>query len=111
MIRKIKEAIEENHLLEQGEKIIVAVSGGSDSVALLKVLEMLSEEYNLTLIVAHINHGIREEGADEEQFVREIAAGMGIAFECKIFRHQIAKRRNRKVHRRNEPESEIRFSE
>ena len=63
MIKKIKEAIEENHLLDGGEKIIVAVSGGPDSVALLKVLEMLSDEYSLTLIVAHINHGLREEGA------------------------------------------------
>ena len=85
MIKKIKEAIEENHLLDGGEKIIVAVSGGPDSVALLKVLEMLSDEYNLTLIVAHINHGLREESTDEEEFVREIAAGMGFAFECRSF--------------------------
>ncbi len=61
MIRKIKETIKKNHLLDQGEKVVVAVSGGPDSVALLKVLEMLSSEYRLTLIVAHLNHGLRED--------------------------------------------------
>jgi tRNA(Ile)-lysidine synthase len=83
MIRKIKEAIEKNHLLDGGEKVIVAVSGGSDSVALLKVLETLSSEYSLALIVAHLNHGLRENAACEEQFVRGIAADRGFVFESK----------------------------
>ena len=83
MIRKIKEAIEKDHLLERGEKIVVAVSGGSDSVALLNILAMLSHEYRLSLVVAHINHGLRENAAREEQFVRGIAAEMGVVFECK----------------------------
>jgi len=83
MIRKIKEAIEKNHLLDQGEKVVVAVSGGPDSVALLKILEMLSDEYRLTLIVAHLNHGLREDAACEERFVRKMAADMEIAFEFK----------------------------
>jgi tRNA(Ile)-lysidine synthase len=83
MIKKIKEAIEKNHLLDRGEKVIVAVSGGSDSVALLKALEMLSDAYRLSLIVAHINHGLRDNAASEEQFVRGIAADMGFVFESK----------------------------
>jgi tRNA(Ile)-lysidine synthase len=83
MIRKVKEAIEENHLLDPGEKVVVAVSGGSDSVALLKALEMLSYEYRLTLIVAHLNHGLREDAPSEERFVRKMAADMGFTFESK----------------------------
>ena len=83
MIRKIKEGIKKNNLLAQGEKVVVAVSGGPDSVALLKVLEMLSDEYRLTLIVAHLNHGLREDAPSEERFVRKMAADMGIAFEFK----------------------------
>ena len=83
MIRKIKDAIEENHLLDPGEKVVVAVSGGSDSVALLKALEMLSYEYRLTLIVAHLNHGLREDAPSEERFVRKMAADMGFIFESK----------------------------
>lgn len=83
MIRKIKDAIEDNHLFDPGEKVVVAVSGGSDSVALLKVLEMLSYEYRLTLIVAHLNHGLREEAPSEERFVRKMAQDMGLVFESK----------------------------
>lgn len=83
MIRKIKEAIEKYHLLERGETVVVAVSGGSDSIALLNVLAMLSEEYKLNLVVAHINHGLRENAAREDKFVRRIAAEMGVVFECK----------------------------
>ena len=83
MIGKIKDAIKENHLLDPGEKVVVAVSGGSDSVALLKVLEMLSYEYRLTLIVAHLNHGLRREAPLEEQFVRRMAQDMGLVFESK----------------------------
>jgi tRNA(Ile)-lysidine synthase len=83
MIRKIKETIEKNHLLAQGEKVVVAVSGGPDSTALLKILEMLSDDYRLTLIVAHLNHGLREDAACEERFVRKMATDMGIAFEFK----------------------------
>jgi tRNA(Ile)-lysidine synthase len=83
MIRKVRDAIKENHLLDPGEKVVVAVSGGSDSVALLKALEMLSCEYRLTLIVAHLNHGLREEAPSEEQFVRIMAQDMGLVFESK----------------------------
>ena len=83
MIREIKKAIEKNHLLEGGEKVIVAVSGGPDSVALLKVLEMLSAEYRLALIVAHLNHGLREDAPSEERFVYKMATDMGFVFESK----------------------------
>src|SRR5512136_3368535 len=83
MIRKIKEAIDEYHLLEQGEKVVVAVSGGADSVALLKVLAVLSDAYKITLLVAHINHRLRENDVYEEQFVRRMSAEMGLVFECK----------------------------
>jgi tRNA(Ile)-lysidine synthase len=83
MIIKIRDAIEENHLLDPGEKVVVAVSGGPDSAALLKVLEMLSYEYRLTLIVAHLNHGLREAAPFEERFVRKMAQDMGLVFESK----------------------------
>lgn len=83
MIKKVKEAIKKYHMLESGESVVVAVSGGPDSIALLKVLETLSDEYGLTLITAHLNHGLRVEADREAQFVREISKEMGIKFECK----------------------------
>jgi len=83
MIKKVKETIKKYHMLESGDSVVVAVSGGPDSIALLKVLETLSDEYGLTLITAHLNHGLREEADSEAKFVREISREMGIKFECK----------------------------
>jgi tRNA(Ile)-lysidine synthase len=59
-------------------KYIVAVSGGVDSVALL---DLLSKMEQLELVVAHFNHGIREEAKRDEVFVRNLAKGLGISFE------------------------------
>jgi tRNA(Ile)-lysidine synthase len=83
MIRKIRDAIEANHLLDPEEKVVVAVSGGPDSIALLNVLEIISHEYRLTLIVAHLNHGLREDAPSEERFVHQLALDRGLVFESK----------------------------
>ena len=83
MINKVKNAIQKHGMLDKGERVIVAVSGGPDSIALLKVLAMISEEYGLTLITAHLNHGLRKEADDEEQFVRRVSREMGITLESK----------------------------
>jgi tRNA(Ile)-lysidine synthase len=83
MIKKVKKAIEEYGMLDIGDRIVVAISGGQDSVALLKVLEMISCEYRLILIAAHLNHGIRGDDANrEEQFVRQFSQNIGIELEC-----------------------------
>lgn len=58
---------------------IVAVSGGIDSVVLL---DMLFQHKNLQLIVAHFDHGIRDDSAKDAQFVRELAESYGLAFEA-----------------------------
>lgn len=83
MIKKVKDAIKKHGMLDKGEKVVVAVSGGPDSVALLKVLELISHEYELILIVAHLNHGLREEADTEEQFILGITEKMGIACDFK----------------------------
>ncbi len=76
--RKIARFIRENRLLCPGDKVIVALSGGADSVALLDVLANLPG-YNLTLIPAHLNHLLRGgESEGDEEFVRTIAAGYGL---------------------------------
>ena len=56
---------------------VVAVSGGVDSVALLDVVQALP---NVRLTVAHFDHGIREESADDRRFVQRIALGYGLPF-------------------------------
>ena len=59
--------------------MIVAVSGGADSVCLLKVLSLLAGEYDLRLAAAHLNHGVRgEEASRDALFVERLCRGMAI---------------------------------
>lgn len=71
--------IKENGIISQGDKIIIGLSGGADSVCLLDILNGLKEEYGLSLYAVHVNHGIRGEQADEdERFSVELCREYGI---------------------------------
>lgn len=59
MLDKVRKTIEEHNLIKPGDRIIVAVSGGPDSVCLLHALCQLRDEYNLELYGAHLNHNFR----------------------------------------------------
>jgi len=62
-----------------GDALLVAVSGGPDSVALLHLLLEVRDELGFRLDVAHLDHGLRgEEGAEDAAFVRELAADCGL---------------------------------
>ena len=79
MLKKVRKTIADAALLERGDHLLVAVSGGPDSVALLWTLVILSPEYELRLTTAHLNHGLRgAEARAEERFVQSLSAGMGI---------------------------------
>lgn len=66
-------------LIGPGDRIVCAVSGGADSMALLWAMYLLKEEWDLTLSAAHFNHGLRGAESDrDEQFVRDFCAGYGI---------------------------------
>ena len=81
LIHQTQHFIREYNLLQSGEKAIVAVSGGIDSVVLLDVLKELSIPMKLTLVVAHFNHQLRGSESDEDEaFVRNIASERGIEF-------------------------------
>lgn len=64
---KFKNTIEKFNLLNKEDKVLVAVSGGPDSISLLNILHELG--YNIC--TAHINHGIRENADNDERFVKE----------------------------------------
>jgi len=84
MLKRIRKTIADCSLLERGDHLLVAVSGGPDSVALLRAMVALSPEYELRLTAAHLNHGLRgAEAHAEEVFVRSLCAGMGIPCLCK----------------------------
>ncbi len=67
-------------MLQPGEKVVVGVSGGADSMALLHALWEIRRDSHLSLLVAHLDHGLRPEGEKEANFVRKAAGEMGIPF-------------------------------
>lgn len=68
-------------MLQIGDKVIVAVSGGPDSICMLHILMRLRESFSLELVAAHINHGLRGEDADnDEKYVEEFCRKNQIKF-------------------------------
>lgn len=66
-------------MIPKGAAVVAAVSGGSDSMALLYALNSLKEEYKINLCAAHVNHGLRGEDADrDERFVCEKCEALGV---------------------------------
>ncbi|MBQ3108247.1 MAG: tRNA lysidine(34) synthetase TilS [Clostridia bacterium] len=73
MLNKVREYLSRNDLIHPGEHVLIGLSGGADSVALLRVLLDLSEELSLKITAAHFHHGIRGEEADgDEAFAKEL---------------------------------------
>ncbi|MBA4495805.1 tRNA lysidine(34) synthetase TilS [Paenactinomyces guangxiensis] len=62
----LKQEIEQHQLLKQGETVLVGVSGGPDSIALLHGLHQLSPDYGWSLFVIHVNHQLRGKESDED---------------------------------------------
>jgi tRNA(Ile)-lysidine synthase len=70
---KIKRTVDRFRLLKKGDKVLVACSGGADSVALLAALFELQPVYSLRLCLAHFNHRLRRSADRDERFVIETA--------------------------------------
>ncbi|HEX4770301.1 MAG TPA: tRNA lysidine(34) synthetase TilS [Bryobacteraceae bacterium] len=78
---RVAEIITRYSMLPDASRIGVAVSGGADSVALLHLLSELSEKFRASLVILHVNHGLRgQESDDDEEFVRELGARLDIPF-------------------------------
>lgn len=82
MEQKIFETIKKYNLIEDGDKIVVGVSGGPDSISLLNALKNIQKEgiLNFEIIVAHINHQIREEADSDEEYVKNYCLKNQIKF-------------------------------
>lgn len=80
LTRKIKKYIEENRLVKSGERVIVAVSGGPDSMALLHIMHNLSTVMGFEIIAAHLNHGLRDAADFEETFVKDFCQARCVPF-------------------------------
>ena len=85
MKEKVLKTIQKYNLIEEKDKLVVGVSGGPDSMALLNVLLEFEEEgtFIFDMVVCHINHGIREEADSDEAYVADFCKKKGIPFFAK----------------------------
>ena len=77
---KIKNTIDRYQLFSPGDRVIVAVSGGPDSVTLLHVLNKFRSLLGLQLHMAHVNHNLRQTSGRDERFVHALAQKFNLPF-------------------------------
>lgn len=65
----VEKTIKKHHMLEKGDKVVIGVSGGPDSITLLHLLYYLKDSWQLDLVVAHFDHMLRPESSNEGDFV------------------------------------------
>ena len=81
MKEKMIQYVEKHQLFSRGDKIVVGVSGGADSVCLLRLLDECRTAWELSLVVVHIKHGIRGAEAEADAaFVAEMAEQLSLPF-------------------------------
>ena len=90
MKNKVLNYIRENRMIDEGQTIVVGVSGGADSMCLLDILLALKDELGISVAVVHIHHGIRGESADKDaRFVEEYCRGKEVT--CFVKRYDVPK--------------------
>lgn len=84
---KVINIIKKYNLIENGDKIVLGVSGGPDSICMLNILNDIRNDKKLhmefDIIVAHVNHLIREEAKDDEKFVKQFCEKINVQFYSK----------------------------
>src|SRR2546430_14066160 len=81
LVRAAERTIRRHAMLAGGETVLIGVSGGADSVALLHVLLRLAGALDLRLHVLHVDHGLRPDSARDAEFVRTLGARLGVPVE------------------------------
>ncbi|MCR5736867.1 MAG: tRNA lysidine(34) synthetase TilS [Eubacterium sp.] len=81
MKTKVYEYIKKKRIIEEGESVVLGVSGGADSICMLSILNDLKEQLGIRISVVHVNHMIRGiEAAKDADFVRNLCEKLGVPF-------------------------------
>lgn len=83
MEKAVLSTIQKYNLINANDKIVLGVSGGPDSLFMLDILNKLKEKLQFEIVVAHINHMIRKEAGEEEEFVKEFCQKINVEFYLK----------------------------
>lgn len=94
MKEKVIKTIKKYNLIKEGDKIVLGVSGGPDSISMLDILNEIKRNMKFEISVAHINHMIREEAIEDEEYVKNYCEKKHI--ECYIKRIDVQKIANTK---------------
>ncbi len=78
MLQRLEHILRDSGLVCSGDRLLVAVSGGADSVALLHLLSRLAPGYPFELVVAHLDHRLRPESATDAEFVARLCGDLGV---------------------------------
>jgi len=79
LVTRLKQFIHHENLIEQGDKLLIGISGGIDSTVLLYLLKKITAEFQLTTLAAHINYNLRgDESKENERFVKNLCYKWGI---------------------------------
>ncbi len=82
MLRELQKKLEEFHMVAPGDRVLVGVSGGADSLCLLLMLSELRKEMDFSVEVIHVEHGIRgEESVRDAKFVEEFCKTIGVSYQ------------------------------
>lgn len=74
LLKTVSKTIEKHKMLKKGDRVVVGVSGGPDSVALVYLFQSLARQYDLTIHIAHLDHGIRgKESREDLLFCKALA--------------------------------------
>lgn len=82
ILEQVKNTLKKYNLIRKGDKLVVGVSGGPDSVALLYLLNSLKKELRLTLHIAHLDHRLRKDSYKDREFVENLADKLKIPVTC-----------------------------
>lgn len=87
MKEEVLETIKKYSMIENGEKVVLAVSGGPDSICMLDILNDIKNDetidINFEIVVAHVNHMIRKEAEEDEKYVKKYCEEKQIEFYSK----------------------------